>query len=204
MQQLMSRSRYSPSWFALIAVLSISSIGVTRARMMSTRYDKLEDPVRASTGSDAAVRARINEAYGRLPMYFEANKGQTDPRVRFVARGTGHTLFLTSSDAVLVLARRQPTLPDYAKPQDKPTLPSGSEDKVDGAVVRMTFVGANPQSRPVGRDEWSGKANYFVGRDRAMWRTNVPTYAAVRYGEIYPGIDVVFYGNQRELEYESS
>src|SRR5947208_12880229 len=56
---------------------------------------------------DTATRARVNATYGRLPLYFEANQGQTDPQVRFLARGGGHTLFLTPTEALLVLTNQE-------------------------------------------------------------------------------------------------
>src|SRR5207249_11594390 len=72
----------------------------------------------------------------------------------------------------------------------------------DPVVLRTTFIGANRQPRVVGRDELPGKAHYFIGNDPAKWRTNVPMYARVHYQEIYPGIDLVYYGTQRQLEYD--
>jgi hypothetical protein len=119
--------------------------------------------------------AALSESYGKLPLHFEENRGQADPQVRFLARGPGYGLYLTAGDAVLAL---------------------------DGAVLRMALVGANPESAVKGLDELPGKANYFIGRDSSKWRTNVPTYAKVRYREVYPGIDLVYYGNQRRIEYD--
>src|SRR2546430_6629697 len=130
---------------------------------------------------DTATRARLNATYGRLPLYFEANQGQSDPQVRFLARGGGHTLFLTPTEAVLVLTKQDPSLQ---------------------AVLRMTFMGASPQAQIMGQREVAGKVNYFLGNDPAKWRTNVPTYAEVRYEGLYPGVDLVYYGNDRQLEYD--
>ena len=130
--------------------------------------------------SDAPRHVRVNAAYGKLPLYFEANKGQTDEQVRFLARGSRSTLFLTPSEAVLVFTHRE----------------------VSRTVLRMTFIGANPEPSVVGAEELPGKANYFIGSDPANWRTDVPTYAKVRYKNVYPGIDLIYYGNQRQLEYD--
>ncbi len=66
----------------------------------------------------------------------------------------------------------------------------------------MKLVGANPSPQLTGRDELPGKSNYFIGNDPAKWRTNVPNYAKVKYADVYPGIDLVYYGNQRQLEYD--
>jgi hypothetical protein len=149
-------------------------------------------PVTSVGKSDAATQVRMSEAYGKLPLYFEANRGQTDQRVKFLSRGAGHTLFLTSTEAVLVLAKRQPAV--KGKPE--------ARDKVTGTVLQMSFLGANPQARVMGREERAGKANYFIGNESAKWRTNVPTHGRVHYQELYPGIDLAFYGNQRQLEYD--
>src|SRR5438093_8462015 len=69
-------------------------------------------------------------------------------------------------------------------------------------VLRMKFVGANPKTRVKGQKELPGKANYFIGNDPKKWRTNVPTYAKVQYRDLYPGIDLIYYSNQRQLEYD--
>jgi len=134
-------------------------------------------PVSASTRADA-TRA-VPEA---LPLIFELNAGQTSSEVKFMSRGAGHTLFLTSTEMVLGFA----------------TSPSQKK----AGVLRMSLPGANVQPRITGLEELPGKVNYFIGDDPAQWRTNVPTYAKVRYESVYPGIDLVYYGNQRQFEYD--
>ena len=69
-------------------------------------------------------------------------------------------------------------------------------------VVRMQLAGANPELHPIGTEPLPGTANYFLGNDPAKWHTGVPTYARVRYRGVYPGVDLVYYGNQRQLEYD--
>src|SRR6185369_8306778 len=71
-----------------------------------------------------------------------------------------------------------------------------------GHVLRMRLVGSNPSPSSRGERELPGKVNYFIGTDPGRWRTNIPTYAGVRLEEVYPGTDLVYYGNQRELEYD--
>ncbi|PYN01523.1 MAG: hypothetical protein DME07_12980, partial [Candidatus Rokuibacteriota bacterium] len=149
--------------------------------------------------SDDAVRVRVIGAFGQLPLSFEANRGQTDSQVRFLSRGPQHTLLLAPTEAVLVFitrehpegGERQGTKAKLAKPRPATRTALG-----------MTFLGANPDVRVTGREELPGKANYFIGNDPAGWRTNVPTYARVHYEDLYPGIDLVYYGNQRQLEYD--
>ena len=118
--------------------------------------------------------------YGKLPLSFEANQGQADSRVRFLSRGQGYGVFLTATDAVLTLQSRSQR----------------------NAVLRMSLPGSNPEATIEGRDELPGKANYFIGNDPAQWRTNVSTYAKVQYRDVHPGIDLVYYGNQQQLEYD--
>src|SRR5438445_703660 len=145
----------------------------------------------------AAPEARVSETYGKLPLHFQANRGQTHEDVRFLARGPGYSLFLTPTEAVLTLMKPESSA-------RKPAAHGKSEPRgpATGTVLRMTFAGANPEPRVTGLEELPRKANYFIGNDRAKWRTNVPTYAKVQYREVYPGIDLVYYGNQQQLEYD--
>ena len=136
---------------------------------------------RSATVSRATPLA--HEAYGKLPLSFEANRGQADESVNFLARGPGYTLALSPTEAVFGLRK------------------AGLSDQ-QSTVLRMNLVGANREATVVGVDELEGKVNYLLGNDPARWRTNIPTFARVRYGEVYPGIDVVYYGNQRRLEYD--
>jgi hypothetical protein len=133
----------------------------------------------------------MREAYGRLPLSFEANRGQTDARVAFLARGPGYTLFLTPAGAMLALRRPSASGADVA---DAPAPV--------GAALRLQLLGANPTPELSGFDELPGKVNYFLGSDSASWRADIPTYARVRYREIYPGVDLVDHGNQGQLEYD--
>jgi hypothetical protein len=126
-----------------------------------------------------AVLAAAAPAHGGVALRFEANRGQTDAQVRFLARGGGYTLFLTSREVVLDLGRR-------AAP----------------AAVGMRLVGANPHPAAVGRDELPGRSHYLLGRDPGRWLTDVPTYAAVAYAGVYPGIDLLLHGREGALEYD--
>jgi hypothetical protein len=135
------------------------------------------------------------EAYGKLPLRFEPNQGQTDPRVKFLSRGTGYALFLTADGAVISLRGSNP---DRAR--GSRVL---SEAQTNGSSsVTMQLKGANQVSRVTGSEELPGKANYLLGNQPPNWRVNVPTFAEVRYESIYPKIDLVYYGNQRQLEYD--
>jgi len=156
---------------------------------------------------DSATRVKVNEAYGKLPLSFEANRGQTDAKAKFLSRGSGYSLFLTPTEAVLTLtkAKDQPAAvgnpgEGKAEPEKMALKKAPSIPATD--VVRIQMLGANPTPRITGLNELPGKSNYFTGNDPKKWRTNVPSYAKVRYDEVYPGIDLVYYGNQRQLEYD--
>ena len=125
---------------------------------------------------------RIRAAFGRLPMSFEPNQGQSDSRVRFLARGNGYGLYLTSSEAVLALPQR-------FKGESRP-------------VVEMQFSGANDSAQLAGTDRLPGRSNYFIGNDPSRWHLNVPQFSRVQYRNLYPGIDLDFYGKQGRLEYD--
>jgi Beta-propeller repeat len=135
--------------------------------------------------SDQHPRAWVSEAYGKLPMRFEANAGHLDARVKFISRGNGYNLFLTPTEAVLALRNKMEG--------------TGADQR---SVVRMKLIGANSAPRVEGVDALSGKSNYFIGNDPSRWRRNVTSYAQVRYSSVYPGIDLIYYGNQQQLEYD--
>lgn len=153
--------------------------------------------------SDQPSSAMIKEAYGKLPLSFEANQGQFDSQVQFVSRGAGNTTYLTSTEAVLRLAdtqRSESTAPSAGiiTPDRQRLAKTGT----DSATLRMRLVGGNRAAQVTGLDELPGKSNYFIGNDPKKWRVNVPTYAKVKYEQVYRGVDLVYYGNQRQLEYD--
>jgi hypothetical protein len=170
---------------------------------------------------DLENQAKIRESYGNLPLSFEANQGQADSRVKFLTRTGAYKMFLTGDEAVLVLRERKAK--DKDKNKDKKnnakednkfpveTRLAASLAKANSAprperatesILRMKLRNADANARVTGLDELAGTSNYFIGNDPAYWRTSVPTYSKVKYEAIYSGIDLVFYGNQQQLEYD--
>jgi Beta-propeller repeat/Abnormal spindle-like microcephaly-assoc'd, ASPM-SPD-2-Hydin len=145
------------------------------------------------------IRPPLLEGYVLNSLAFEANQGQTDSSVKFLSRGVDYSLFFTMDEAVVVL--RSPTLGARGRAAESPT-PKPTSDTESSAVMRIRFVGANPAPRIEGYKELPGKINYLIGNVPKQWRTNVPTYARVRYQDVYPGISVVYYGTQGRLEYD--
>ena len=134
--------------------------------------------------------SRIKEAYGKLPLSFEENLGQANSMVKFVARGGNTSLLLEPTGVGLMIG-------------NKDGLRKNRDDvRVSFTSLRMKLVGSNSSAQVAGLDRLPGKANYMIGNDPKRWRIGIPTYAKVRYREVYPGIDLIYYGNQQRLEYD--
>lgn len=140
---------------------------------------------------NSTTKAELKEHYAQFPLAFESNVGQTDTRVHYLARGGGYTVFLTSDEAVLRLSDPEPG-GRSARAKSKHSSVSN--------VIAFRFEGGNVSPRISAQDELPGKSNYFLSKDAAAWRTNIPRYGKVTLGESYPGISLVYYGNGRQLE----
>ncbi|MGH8492145.1 MAG: SBBP repeat-containing protein [Moraxellaceae bacterium] len=134
------------------------------------------------TATPAALKASLLADYGKTPLHFEPNVGQTRQDVKFLAQGGGYTLFLTSNEAVVRLSR--------------------DGDKPAATVLRARLEGANPSPRVSGQQPQASYSNYFIGNDPQQWHSGVAHYGRVHYSSVWPGIDLVYYGNQRQLEYD--
>ncbi len=159
----------------------------------------MQASVSARAKPNQATQARIIEAYGNLPISFEVNRGQIDAKVKFLSRGRGYDLFLTSTEAVLAFKE----LPMKEKSDNWKTNPPRSGRQIGcESVVRMKLVGANSKAEVLGLDQLLGQSNYFAGKDPEKWYMNIPSYAKVKYADIYPGVSLLYYGNQQQLEYD--
>jgi hypothetical protein len=180
----------------------------------------------APPANSPAKQATLRDNYAKLPLSFEANQGQTNKRVKFLSRGNGYELFLTGQEAVLALTKIvstsspartssklsvngiTPTVTGNAIPKVRPLNNDAESEGLKGHthfttdVVRMQLAGANMSARPEGIEKLPGTSNYFLGNDSTKWRAGVPNYSKVRYASVYPGVDLVYYGNQRQLEYD--
>ena len=149
----------------------------------------------------------VLQTFGRLPMVFEPNRGQASQDVKFLSRGADYSLFLTENEAVIVLAEQKTTVAASTLKNvvQKKKLASvhGSEAgrEPKKLALRMRLVGS-ATADPFGIEESPGRSNYFNGNNPANWHTDIPHYAKVKYENVYPGIDLVYYGNGRQLEYD--
>ncbi len=162
---------------------------------------------------NAEQRGRVQASLGALPLAFEANQGQTDPQVRYVARGNGYTVFLTANDTVFALQSfANEKLENESSAKAAATQVSGKQAfgktratpaaKEATAAIRMHLVGGNAQPQISAGDQLPGHSNYFIGNDRSQWHSNVAQFARVSYRDVYPGVNLAFYGKQKQLEFD--
>jgi hypothetical protein len=154
-------------------------------------------PKHSSASSGQQLRFISN--YGKLPLAFEPNQGQTAPQVKFLVRGRGYTLFVTPQEAVLSLKKPQPFLEKRPRPKG---FAVPTPDPKPPTVLRLKLEGvqANQAFEPL--EQLPGISNYFIGKDPAQWHTNIPQYSKVAAHNVYPGVDMVYYGNQGKLEFD--
>jgi uncharacterized repeat protein (TIGR01451 family) len=176
---------------ALGATFVLLLAGCVLLGLGSRRYDQKASaqapasPLPSPSVSSLKSKREAQAILGQLPLMFEPNQGQADPRVKFLARGAGYSLFLDNTGAVLAM-------------QTGPRSRSGKSEK----FVSMKLVGANSAAILAGTRPLPGKSNYIIGNDQSRWHSDIPQFGGVHYSRVYPGIDLIFYGNQGHLEYD--
>jgi hypothetical protein len=150
----------------------------------------------ARAQAQEAVKKAVPRAQSlvKVPLSFEMNRGQATPAVQFVSRGSGYSLLLSPGNVALNLERQQ-----QASVRQLSTTGSGA---VTFDSVRMKLIGANESAQATALEPQAGVVSYLIGNDPKKWHSGIPTYGKISYGQIYPGVDLVFYGNQRQLEYD--
>jgi Beta-propeller repeat len=192
-------------WYAAIVLLAggfLLLAGFGLSKNLSHKKSSATSVARNISGPAKNNFERLRD-YGKLPLSFIENQGQTAQEVRYVSHGSQYDLFLTSQEAVLALTHsahrdlsprhRHATLRAMMKARHASTTTT---------ALRMRLEGANPDPQIAGAGQLPGRVNYFIGNDPKKWHTGIPTYAQVKYSQVYPGVDLVFYGNQRKLEYD--
>jgi hypothetical protein len=189
---------------AILALFVSLEIRHRAPSSQSVASNQLAVSTQPATPLFASQKEDFTRAYGKLPLAFEVNQGQTAPEVRYLAHGQGYQLFLTGQEAVLRLSHGSVAGTKsvkgasllVARTHGKPNTTAKT------SVLRMHFDGANPAAEIVGAKLQSGKTSYFIGNDPKKWHTDIPSYEAVRYQGIYPGVDLLFYGREQRLEYD--
>lgn len=174
---MVNRSGVGPAFARMRGLVLLVLLAVGAGLLL--KHDASQAP---SSSPQSLGSAPIRASFARLPISFEPNQGQADSLVKFLAHVNGYGLYLTPSDAVL-------------------TLPPQSQKAVQ-ATVEMQLAGANRHAEVDGAEKLPGHSNYFIGNDPSRWLRNIPQFGRVQYRDVYPGIDLAFYGNQSRLEYD--
>jgi hypothetical protein len=141
---------------------------------------------------------RIEESFGRTPLGFEENKGQMEKRFSYVARGDMYSMMVNRSEAEFLI--RRPNGGSEGGVSDSSGFPKSAGPAFDS--LRLTLVRANPSARVSGIDLLPGKSDYFFGPDPSGWFTNIGSFRAVKVESVYSGIDLLYYGNRSEIEFD--
>jgi hypothetical protein len=182
--------------FTSTAALAAVTLGWAAAPMHSApRHLGKQLPAHQSANS-AQPTSTVNNQYGKLPLSFEPNVGQSDASVEYIARANGYSLFLSSNHTTFLLKA------DSAKQQSSKKGSSEASRFARGSLLRLQFSNSNPNALMTAVEEQLGKINYLIGSDPKSWHVNIPTYASVKQQSLYPGVDVVYYGTQQQLEYD--
>ena len=215
--------RFAPAGWVLLG--AIAAVGLLAAagimgsvRLRAHRGITAAKPVATAQAPvlNAEQRGRVQASLGALPLAFESNQGQTDPQVRYMARGNGYTVFLTANDTVFALQSlgdgRNQSLAKEGSAKPATTQVNGklafgkarpNEIAKDAtAAIRMHLVGGNAQPQISAGNQLPGHSNYFIGNDRSQWHSNVAQFARVSYRDVYPGVNLAFYGKQKQLEFD--
>jgi Beta-propeller repeat len=187
---------------AVVALAAVVGAGHLRTHAKATSL--AATPTTQAPALSIQQRARFHAQLEALPLAFEANQGQLDPQVKYMARGDGYTVFLTPKDTVFAVRSSSHAAPAPAQGKFAGSARKtvrGADQQTTSAVF-MKLVGANPQPQIVAGRELPGYTNYYIGNDRSKWQTGVKQYAGVSYRDIYPGVDMAFHGQQRQLEFD--
>lgn len=186
-------------WTTAIAVIAI--VAIAGSSHLHTQRKVAAAPV-SQTAASAAQRVRAN--LDALPLAFEANQGQTDAQVKYMARGNGYTTFLTADETVFAMHTRSRAKSDFVgKKYPGAASKTGEHAGQDAtAAIRMKLLEANSKPQIVAENQLPGHSNYFIGNDSSKWQSGVKQYARVAYSEVYPGVSLAFHGQRRQLEFD--
>ena len=196
----MRRKSNSAVWYLVVCII------MSALMVLPMVHDVIASLGKEKTGSSLVTkdettksdtRAKIIEGYGKVPLHFIRNDGQIDKRVKYYEKGSGHAMYFTEEGVYLVLSRSK-----ERGSGSKVTSRDVVDREIETRAVRLTFKNGKSRPEVVAEGELEGKVNYFIGNDPKRWRVDIPTYRSVLYKEVYKGIDIRFYGNQRQLEYD--
>jgi len=176
---------------------TLALLALMGGRPISSAQVASAAPPGAQSHSQAHSESSLN-----LPLRFIANAGQTDPAVRFTAKGAGYTLFFAEDQVVFSASTAGADPPGHGLHRMPAPIPNPRPDTHPPSVVQLRFPGANSRPTVEGLNPMPGAVNFFLGNDPTRWRVNVPTYGAIVYRSLYPGVDLVYRGREGRLKSE--
>jgi len=160
---------------------------------------QLEQPV-PQPAAQAPATARLHQSFGKLPLYFIENRGHVDKQVAYYVRGRETQVYFTTQGVTFVLSSPvvgektgEGTLRPISRKREEPKATSRY-------ILKLDFIGSTPQVQPQGEEPTSAIISYFKG-NQDQWQTGLKTYQKVVYPDLWPGIDLVYSGDTRQLKY---
>ncbi len=200
----MAKKGISVSALIGVAVVAIAMLAIIApvpgifGSPMKQPAPRMANSAASMAAGQAAMKQRAAGMVAAMPLYFEANDGQTDPSVKYLSHAGRYSLFLTDDAMVISMIggeiRKRPSIVTSSPPNLK-------GPRLVQSAVRIRMIGANPHPTITGLDPLPGHVSYLIG-DRADFRTNIPTFARVKIANVYPGVDVIHYGTRDSLEYD--
>ncbi|MGC1399114.1 choice-of-anchor D domain-containing protein [Candidatus Binatus sp.] len=175
-----------------LAILAfvVLTLGSRTGTAMTSSSEAVKNPQQAKQEAMAKIAG--------LPLYFEVNRGQVNPSVRYLSRSGRYSLFLTDDAATFSLIggvfHKSPLANALSGRH-------GDDTHLTESAVRVRLVGANPHPQAEGLEPLPGRVNYLIG-NKKNWHRDIPTFGRVRFNNVYPGVDVVYYGTPSALEYD--
>jgi uncharacterized protein (TIGR03437 family) len=203
----------------LTALIGISLAGLFRSQSTFAAFKTAKEIVSKTSNENSFDQSRLESAapdrreemrraFGRLPMNFEVNQGQADPSVKFMARGHGYQVFLTDREALLALQIAAKTsecgsrIADCNQGSHPQSAFRSFGRNPQSKLLRFKLQNARSASEVKGAGQLQTRSNYFIGNDPKNWRTDIPNYSRVEYVDVYPGVNLAYYGTQQTLEYD--
>ena len=186
-------ARYQAGRLSIIVIYADLLCGFGSLPRANAAAGREKSKISAAPLKQQMVKQQTAEEMKGLPLAFEPNRGQTDPQVRFLTRASGMTVLLTDHESMMVLSRRK-NRPGAKDPHKAP--------ENEQTIVRMKLAGAKAPRSFEGLEKLESISNYFIGNVPPNWVTNVANYRKVRASGVYKGVDLLYYGDGRKLEYD--
>ena len=171
--------------------------GIALGGLVAQRANAGDLPL-ATSAVDSAQKAQLLQAYGKLPLFFIQNDGQVESKVKFYEKNSGHATYFTPEGVYLALTKRKALKADPTQLANKALGPQSFKSE----LVRLSLIEANKNPEIIAEAKQAGKVSTFIGNNPKNWKTDIATYQAIRYKAMYPGVDVRYYGNNSQLEYD--